>query len=97
MKTSGIRPYPYSFRYTLYLVDIEMNPHFERRHYVAVAHAIATTDTREELIQKLIELFKDDNERFDSARFLKAATPAEVEAAKAHKAIEKIWDRRFSR
>lgn len=49
-----------------------MSNNFQHRHYAAIAQIIATSATRGELIQRLVELFKQDNPRFDAVRFAKA-------------------------
>lgn len=46
---------------------------FARRHYQAVADLIASTQTRDELIEGLIRLFRRDNANFDEGRFRRAA------------------------
>lgn len=40
-----------------------------KKHYIEIAKIIATTTTREELINKLVSFFKNDNFKFDIDKF----------------------------
>lgn len=42
---------------------------FTRQHYKAIAEIIAASDSKQEIVEKLVRYFKADNERFDAYRF----------------------------
>lgn len=42
---------------------------FTRQHYKAIAEIIAHSETKQQIIEKLVRYFKADNERFDAYRF----------------------------
>lgn len=42
---------------------------FTKQHYIAIAEVIGKAENLEDLEKRIIELFRDDNERFDNWRF----------------------------
>ncbi len=53
-------------------------PYFQRRHYRTVADAIASSKSKEELLENLCRVFKADNAAFDRAIFKKACGPTKI-------------------
>jgi len=47
---------------------------FQRRHYKVLAQIIRKSNSKAEIIQRLIEYFQRDNPLFDRERFLKACS-----------------------
>ena len=45
---------------------------FTKMHYIAIANIIKASKNKEEITQKLADLFKKDNDRFDVDKFIKA-------------------------
>lgn len=69
---------------TMNRANTKSNPKFERRHYEAVAQLLGTRYKRSEynpagqayvklVMLDFVELFKQDNSKFDVQRFAKAA------------------------
>jgi hypothetical protein len=72
---------------------------FRRQHYQAIADVISQSNSVDEVIGRLSELFANDNWQFDELKFRDACKPKESEeeelqaqeAERAHRAIERIW------
>ena len=45
---------------------------FTSRYYKAIADVISKSDSVDEVIERLVELFNEDNARFDELRFREA-------------------------
>ncbi len=45
---------------------------FARRHYQIIADVISKSDSVDELIERLVEVFETDNPRFEQLKFRKA-------------------------
>lgn len=43
-----------------------------RKEYVAIADIIAKSETKEQIISRLADLFESDNPRFDQKKFINA-------------------------
>jgi len=48
------------------------NPMFSKRHYEAIAKVLSENLQRFEIVDSLIKIFSEDNERFDPIRFNEA-------------------------
>ncbi len=53
-------------------------PYFQRRHYRIVSDAIASSKSKEELLENLCKVFRADNGRFDRIRFKKSCGPTKI-------------------